>query len=386
MKTLRDSGLNFTDQGWDALYNTVDDSQFYGHEAELIYRTLTQTLHPIPFGDYLKRFLYENANLSGDYRLIPQEEYQGILRAAFRDNRTPASFEPSSTRLSAASANWLSRKRVSRDTVLLLGFGLGLSISEVNRFLTKGLGQDALRLSLPRELICSYCYDHGFTFPKYEKLWEHYTKYGTAAPETESDTGLWTALQQLPPESSSGSGEASRLQESFRRLYHRLRTLLAAGLKGEESAPAESITPADVEMALYDGVPRDEGLNLLSMRQSTLYESFGDSRLSRKRIYALLQREVSVARSDLTLLNFYIWSCQKTSSPMRRYGNFVDDTNRILRENGFGELYAALPFDCFLMMCQLAEDPLGVYSDVWERSYQAFFESASAEDACRLQP
>ena len=48
---------------------------------------------------------------------------------------------------------------------------------------------------------------------------------------------------------------------------------------------------------------------------------------------------------------------------------FTEETNGLLSSCGFGELYAALPYDCFLMLCLLAEDPMMTYTDVWERSY-----------------
>ena len=47
----------------------------------------------------------------------------------------------------------------------------------------------------------------------------------------------------------------------------------------------------------------------------------------------------------------------------------MDDTNEILEACGFGELYAALPYECFLMMCLLADDPYSTYLEVWESSF-----------------
>ena len=35
-----------------------------------------------------------------------------------------------------------------------------------------------------------------------------------------------------------------------------------------------------------------------------------------------------------------------------------------------GELYIQNPYECFLLICMLAEDPLGTYADVVERSYE----------------
>ena len=34
-----------------------------------------------------------------------------------------------------------------------------------------------------------------------------------------------------------------------------------------------------------------------------------------------------------------------------------------------GELYVANPYECFILMCILSDDPLGTYADVWEMAY-----------------
>ena len=36
-----------------------------------------------------------------------------------------------------------------------------------------------------------------------------------------------------------------------------------------------------------------------------------------------------------------------------------------------GPLYIANPYECFILMCLLSEDPLGTYSDVLEVSYRS---------------
>ena len=42
----------------------------------------------------------------------------------------------------------------------------------------------------------------------------------------------------------------------------------------------------------------------------------------------------------------------------------------MLAECSMGELYIQNPYECFLLICMLAEDPLGTYADVVERSYE----------------
>ena len=68
------------------------------------------------------------------------DEYAGIVTSVFQESGTPCSFALVKTTLSQAVRNWLTRDRVSRDTVLLLGFGLYMSVDDVNAFLVKALG------------------------------------------------------------------------------------------------------------------------------------------------------------------------------------------------------------------------------------------------------
>ena len=221
MKDYRDSALYFTDQGWEQLYKVVDSPAFKGNEAEVIFESL-MNCRPKPFGEYLKRYLYEAAALTDPYSQVPRDEYLGILRAAFRDTKTPISFEPSSTRPGAAFARWLEQEEVSRSTVLLLGFGLSLSLAEVNDFLTKGIRQEGLNKADPRELICSWCYDKAYGFFWFEKLWEMYEKerWGDADPW---DAPLMKSLKNLKEAAALPQGNTAR--QVFFDLYNKTRTL-----------------------------------------------------------------------------------------------------------------------------------------------------------------
>ena len=57
-----------------------------------------------------------------------------IIRGSFSDHYTPASFTPTTAKLSALSKNWLTRQTVKRNVVFLLGFGLDMSVEDVNLF------------------------------------------------------------------------------------------------------------------------------------------------------------------------------------------------------------------------------------------------------------
>ena len=59
------------------------------------------------------------------------------------------------------------------------------------------------------------------------------------------------------------------------------------------------------------------------------------------------------------------------SDAKTRFLEFVDDTNTILNECSMGEILTSNPYECFIMMCMLSEDPLGTYADVLEMSYSS---------------
>ena len=372
MISQRDSLLNFTDRSWNELYEVVDDPRFSGCASRQIYEDLIKDGRIIPFCDYLKRFLYINAGLSGSYQDIPTAEYQSILRSSFYETQTPVSLDDVTCRFSAVSANWLKQNTVSRDTVLLLGFGLALSLSEVNDFFLKALHTEALRDADPKELIAAYCYDHAFSYPTFEALWERYKNSDLKEARDAEEAVLFDQLKKL---NARKAVPGEKNFQMFLKLYRQTQLTLAedydrSAFLGYRPFRADHISPADIEAMLYEGVPFDENDNLLPLKASSLYGIFSNRRLTRKRIRSLLQRELPVDRSDLITLNFFIWSRSEMQNQQKRYIAFAEDTNRLLLDSGFGELYAALPYERFLMMCMLTDDPLQTYTDVWERSYQ----------------
>ena len=169
MADLMNATGNYTDRGWNAIYDTVDNDYFKDKDAELIYESLEKQLKPVPFGKYLKRYIREKAGIT---EVGPDpfslKDYQTIIMDAFRDHQTPASFTPTTAKLSALCKNWLTQQNVKRQVVLLLGFGLGMSPDDVNMLLVKGLHEPVMNQQDPFEMICAYCYDHRYEYYKFE--------------------------------------------------------------------------------------------------------------------------------------------------------------------------------------------------------------------------
>ncbi len=427
MVPTSDNGIDFTEIAYDSMYDVVDDSSFREKDAELIYKALESRLKMIPFGNYLKRYIYKKAGLDGKYDEIPIKDYQLIIRESFSDNHTPASFVPSSSKLSALSKNWLTQKTVKRNVVFLLGFGLNMSVDDVNAFLTKALREPKINFKDPFEIICWYCYKNEYNYLKYEKLWQAYLDisagsinpgvayadgtigFRSSAQTIQDDLTLLSHLAKLKT-SDNVSRISATARKNFNSLYDQTRDIVAdiynniedddnllsvevyrqqlsnndslfdseklkriqAKLSEKRVFARDDITPSDIEHVICSAIPVDKHGNLVPGKMSKFNEHFNGKRFSRQRINDILQNNAEVERFDLITLNFFIFSQKLDDHPNNkaRFILFEDSTNKILEECGMGSLYISNPYECFVMMCVLADDPLGTYADVCEISYE----------------
>ncbi len=356
---------DFTDRAWEQLYEVAEDPYFRSKDAQLIYEALRDHLEPIPFCDHLKRYIFRKAELEGSWDKIPLQDYQAIIREAFQDNMTPPSFFPTTEKLSAMCRNWLTQQTVKRQVILLLGFGLRMSAADVDLFLTKVLGERGLDENDPFELLCSCCYEQG-GYPRFEELYAAYR--ADQIPE-----GCEQIFVRLKTCRERENAAEQKTYEVFRRLYAEVQQLIAAMYERTErwslGKPSE-ITASDLEHVLCAAIPVDKHGNLAPNSRSTLAKQFAGKRFSRQRLSELMTRRTPVSRYDLITLNFFIYSQKESlSSEKGWYIRYIDSTNALLKECGFGELYAANPYECFIMMCILTDNPMSTYGDVWELSY-----------------
>ncbi|MCD7785505.1 MAG: hypothetical protein LUH18_08040 [Oscillospiraceae bacterium] len=418
---------DFTEIAWENFYNSVDDPDFQRDDAGKIFESLSENLKAIPFGDYFKRYIHRTAGMTDDYQDVPLSEYQQIIKDSFEENCTPVSFEPTTARLSALSKNWLTQQTVRRSVVFLLGFGLRMSVDDVNGFLEKALHEHTFNPKDPFEVICWYCFRNGLTYPTFKSLLERYNKLevNTPAPRSVFDdrtTVIRTGMQTIRSDDElmnhlaklkSGNG-LSRMSVSselhFRQLYNEARICAATIMNNLEEERFQTefseyrdmllrdnrvsdeerirrlnrkreekrhyceadVTEADFEHIICSAVPIGNHGNLMPSKASSLNHSFYGKRFSRQHINDLLSKKVEVDRFDLITLNFFIFSqkLDRYQNKLRRYDAFMDSTNSILADCSLGELYVANPYESFILMCMLSDDPLGTYADVLELSYQ----------------
>lgn len=424
-RDIRD--FDFTDDAWEALYDAVDDTQFLDKDAQLIYNSLRNHLKIRSFGDYLKRYIYLKAGLTEPFTEVPLKEYQLIIRSAFSDNHTPSSFTQTTAKLSALSKNWLTQQTVKRNVVFLLGFGLNMSVVDVNMFLTKALREQEINPKNPFEVICWYCYKKQFNYLKFEQLWQIYNDtpansldigriYGdytvgmrNIVYSIHDDAALIAHLAKLKVNEGI-SAMSYTAKQCFDSLYNEAKELIAKlynSYEDEEHSEAvrdyihklsnntrlsdlekqkrieqfrskkkvfsrEDITESDIEHIICASIPTDRYGNLTPGKASKLNEQFMGKRFSRQRIGDILSGAAQVTRFDLITLNFFVFS-QKLDiypEPKSRYLQFHDSMNEILEKCFLGKLYIQNPYECFVLMCILSDDPLGTYADVWELSYR----------------
>ena len=418
--------FDFTEAAWDSLYDAVDDTQFIDKDAQLIYNSLRHRLKIRSFGDYLKRYIYEKAGLTEPFAEVPIKEFQLIIRGAFSDNHTPPSFDATTAKLSALSKNWLTQQAVKRNVVFLLGFGLNMSVDDVNMFLTKALREQEINPKNPFEVICWYCYHKHFSYLKFEQLWRIYIETKPNSLEMghfygEQTIGVRNSMHSIHDDATLIAHLAKlkatenmfamsfTARKCFDRLYDEARELIAKMYNAYEDTDYEKavqeyicklsfndrlfdsekqkrieqfrskkkvftkddITESDIEHIICAAIPTDRHGNLTPSKASKLNEQFAGRRFSRQRIGDILSGKADVTRFELITLNFFVFSqrLDDNPDPKNRYLKFVDSNNEILEQCFLGKIYVQNPYECFILMCILSEEPLSTYADVWELSY-----------------
>lgn len=344
-------------------------------EGFLIYQSLRDDLRTVPFGDYLKRYIYLNSGMSGSFQDVPVKAYRQTLMDAFRENGVPASMDSEEIRLATVTGRWLEQFRVSRETVLLLGFGLNMLADEVNLFLTEALHDHRMDSENPLEGICEYCFQRRYGWHKFIRLRKMYEQgpeaLGKASTEPAAtglqegrtirqDRELLACLFQAPEETA----QRRKTWESFRGLYQdacRKIVLESSGaLKGEP-------TSADVERVFCPPVFRDRHGNLKMTIRPEVRRELSSRRFTRQHLHLTLSGQREPDRYDLLTLGFYLHTDARNSADAaRNTALFEEDMNQILTGCGYGPIYPADPYECFLLMALSTPEPMESYNNVME--------------------
>lgn len=365
------STFEYTKRAIQRMDQILSALEFEACDAQLIYCYLTRETMCIPFSAYLKRYIYIQAELEDSFDNIPDSVYVEIIRNAFFENHMVFSFQPTKKRTTGIIRGWLTRESAQRRTVFLLGFGLRMDDRDVTDFLTKCLKEADFDFYDPVETIYWYCLHHCFSFDAAKQLLEEFER-DEEKPKTDKDylnsvslnpkLCLWEEntlreyLRYLKVNRFEGEETAFR---EFKKLYDRVGALCAKSGNG---------LSYEIENVFGCGIPRDSAGNLKRIAESSLKKPFLHHKMSRQRMNVLLRQERPVDRFDLITFLFYLYS-KKEGLPDRRRDEFIREANGILTKCHMAELYFANPYEAFVTMCLMTDDPLGTFGDVWEMSY-----------------
>ena len=386
--------LNFTMKSENIFYDTVDLKDFQDNDAETIFNCLKKELRLIPFGDYLKRYIFIKTGMTGSFDEIEIRDYQYTIIDSFTENYTPKSFVDTTAKISALAKNWLTQSTVSRSVVFLLGFGLNMNVDDVSGFLIKALRERDFNFKNPIEVIYWYCYKEGYKYPQMLKLKQQHEESDVIFDEDFESAGTIRIRKDIKDIRNDESllrylagmkrktqikTQSKTVNNRFSELYSECKKIVADFYNADEQERGtqkvwtiNDINEGDVEKVLCCGMPVNTSGNLEKLSASVLSKYFSNKRFSRQHIADLLSKTVPIDRFDIITLNFFIYSqdAKYENDNKNRFIAFTDSTNEILNDCMMGELYVANPYECFLLMCILSDCPLATYADVWEMSFE----------------
>ncbi len=387
--TIRD--YEYTRRGIFEIASVVDSEDFEDMDSNAIFLYLYKQMQVVSFKDYLKRYIYESAQIPMPFSEVTEEDYRSLIEYSFAENAAPHSFEPTSTRWVNIVKSWLKNDSARRSTVFLLGFGLRMSAKNVSEFLTKVLKAEDFDFSNRFETVCWYCFSNSLKYAFAAELLSDDAKRelkGTSFPQKliesvqeaeschlEEKDNLLSYLKYLE-ENKVQENRQKAAYENFFNLIEQAKAVTASIYAedpvsdDDRNAPLpEEITSADIEKVLCSGIPLTPSGNLQKASLSVLNRQFQSFRMSRQRIDSILKKKQQVDRYDLITLDFFLFSQKEYELPEDRCRDFIDEINRILSECRMMKLYPVNPYEAFVLMCLLTDYPLGTYSDVWELSY-----------------
>ena len=377
--SIRD--YEFTRRAVHEMNRILDSEDFRDMDAQEIFHYLSEEMSIVVFSDYLKRYLYEMAEIEEPFDTVPDDVYIDIIKDSFRENHMPFSFAPTSTKPTAIIKRWLKQPSATRETVFLLGFGLGMTDTDEDDFLQKVLLEESFNFDDARECVFWHCLHHDLP---YARAKEYIEKYDNMPGDGKLNKSLWEFMRANPKMYLSSeeqllmyleqlkihNSEESSLdiaKSEFNRLYQDACRIVNNLLYDGD---ADEITPADVEKVLCSGIPVTKTGNMMKMSASVLNGQFDQKRMTRQRITEITAGNRMVERFDLVTLLFLRYSEEvEPDWPAERYMRFIDEINEILNRCGMMDIYPVNPYESFVLMCLLTDYPLGTYSEVWEQSY-----------------
>ncbi len=354
-----------------------------GKSGAEIYRQIIGETPPLRFCDVLADFIRSKSFLDAyaeSRQSISKKMYSDIICQEFTSRQVPAHFEPAEGSLRKLSMNWLSAKTVSRENVILLGFGLGMSLNEVEYFLTQALFECAFNPKDPFETVAWYCFKNSLDFHRFTQLWSDFIqserlRHPTFDLSSSMTNQLRCVRNRIDSEASlfdylSGISvitnrhvQSLTARKYFMDRYREISGILYPTDKGKRDSMM--LCPSLIEKTLYMTTPM-HNKNLAPFRGTPLGSVFDCYRLTRQRIGRIVDRAAPIDRKDLITLSFLFHALSVSD---RSAVDFVDHTDAMLIDCGMSTLNARFPYDKMLVLCSLTEDPVISFVEAFELCY-----------------
>ena len=395
--TVRD--YEYTKMAARSLRTVISSRDFEDQSPEVILNFLLENKEQVSFGDQLRRYLFGHFDMGPSFSSIGLKDYIQLIITSFKKNGTPFSMEASTRAPSASVKKWLTQTSVRRSVVFLLGFGLRMSIEDVETFLVKYLNERSFNLVDFKEAIYQYCYFNGFDYAKAQSLIDYYNSMDPSDPRTPVLTGspklgkmrsdeeikaylchLKTKVKYEKKKDAAYTNFDLLLdtvialiaEDKTRSHFDHDNSDLSSGFTRDMSS--SDISLRMVEETLYSSTDYSEDGNIQSMKDSLLKDKFARYRLSRQRMNGLRKQTLDVDRYDLITLLFFIysqenWEFRSPQMRKKRCMEFIDQINEILVQSGMIRMYPVNPYESFILLCLMSRDPWDTFCDVWYESY-----------------
>lgn len=391
--TIRAPGrtVEFTRHAGFNMQQLIRRKDFFENDSELIFEYLGSQIRSVSFGDYLKRYIYRVAGMQKPFSSVEDSEFRGIIVQMFRETHTPIAFHKVSVKMSSQAQRWISSDYVARETVFLLGFGLNMPVDDVSMFLTKGIRECDFDFNEPEEVIYWYCLANRLGAGKANEMKQRYTneilsgqpesgmedrrfgKYSLFCLRTEEEVMQYLKEQYAANSGLSHPASVRIFSELLDSAKEEVRKCYEAEAESYGRMYKGSVTEADVEKMLYNGIPFDKKGNLSKASVSKLGRKISQNRLTRQRMYRLVEGSALPTRFDLITLLFFVEAIryENTIDPEPGfYRSFIKKADKMLESCSMSELNITNPYEAFLLLCCLTDWPMAAFSDVWEKAYE----------------
>lgn len=339
-------------------------------DSQIVYEYLLG-LKPIAFGNYLKRWIYRKSEMTEVFDTVPDSVFQEIIKQSFYERHTPFAQAGTVRKPSAVIKDWLSRSTIHRETMFLLGMGLGMSEREVSEFLTKVCREYDFDLASEKEVLYWHCLKAGKDYAQLQNLKQRVGQTGMGHRSRHFYKAVRCNPEQYLFQEEIVLDYASWLRANSPSMEVKKQRIFRGILKElsmELGMADRELTPAEMEKCFYMAIPRTEAGNLKKAVDSNLNLAFRGYRLTRQRLNQLLNGRLEIGRNDLITCLFFLYAVRSWEKGSRAEA-WVRRCNQVLFLCDMHELYLTEPYEAFLAISIYVEEPLELYSEILELSY-----------------